>query len=152
MNSIPSFLKMPKLVLLGICLFTVLTAKGQRLSYEYEYDNAGNRIRSTVIQLNSRDLSNENNIEASVEFTDVIPDGTVIKLFPNPTQSSVKIELTEDRRIGNYVLTDLTGRIITSEECNNHILIIDLSSNVDGVYLLTIQIDKTNYTCKIIKQ
>ena len=71
---------MKKLILFSICLFAMLNTKGQQLSYEYEYDNAGNRIRCTIIQLNNRDLTNGNDKEAFVEFTDIIPDETVILL------------------------------------------------------------------------
>lgn len=143
---------MKKLILLSICLFAMLNTKGQQFSYEYEYDNAGNRIRCTIIQLNNRDLTNGNDKEAFVEFTDIIPDGTVIKLFPNPTHASVNIELTEDKIIEKYVLTDVSGKIVQKSQHDNQTLTIDLSSKIEGIYLLTILIGETWYSCKIIKQ
>lgn len=143
---------MKKLIVFSICLLAILRVNGQQYSYEYNYDNAGNRIRSTLIYLNNRNSSIDNDEMNFFEITDIILNGTIMKLFPNPTQGSVKYELIGDKTIEKYVLMDMTGKLITENECNSKSFIIDLSSNIDGIYILTIFIENKPYTYKIIKQ
>ena len=81
---------MKKFIVLNICLLAILRVNGQQYSYEYNYDNAGNRIRSTLIYLNNRTSSIDNDEMRLFEITDIILSGTVMKLYPNPTQGSVK--------------------------------------------------------------
>lgn len=143
---------MKKFIVFSICLLAILKVNGQRFSYEYNYDNAGNRIRSTVVYLNNRDSSIDNDEMKCYEIADSILGGIIMNLYPNPTQGSVKYELTGEKSIEKYVLRDITGRLITENECNCKTFIIDLSSNMDGMYVLTIFIENKPYSYKIIKQ
>ena len=143
---------MKNFIVFSICLLAVLRVNGQRYSYEYEYDNAGNRIRSTVIYLNNRDSCIDNDKMKCFEISDIIMNGNIMKLYPNPTQEIVKYELTGEKTIEKYVLMDMTGRQIAEKECNSKTFIIDLSSRIDGIYILTIFIENRSYTYKIVKQ
>lgn len=143
---------MKKFIVFSICVLAFLRVNGQRFSYEYEYDNAGNRIRSTVIYLNNRESFIDNDEMKCFEITESILDPIIMKLYPNPTQANVKYELTGEKTIEKYVLMDMTGRLITENECNSKTFIIDLSSNTSGIYVLTIFIENKPYFYKIIKQ
>ena len=136
---------MKKLLLLALCLWSVLFVKGQSLTYEFDYDYAGNRIRRTVVQLNNRNAEERTMDEAYTSLTDRMSNGTTMTLFPNPTKESIRFELSDGDRIGDYVVSDISGRVVTKGYCENLSLTLDLSDQPVGVYLLNLFIGKKPY-------
>lgn len=143
---------MKRLLLIGLCLWSFLLSKGQTVSYEYDYDNAGNRIRNVVVHLNDRGGYQTNSEKHPSPLTDIMADGLTMALFPNPTQGTVRFELSGDERIGDYVLSDISGRVIEKGYCENACLTLNLSNQNDGIYILELFIEKKPRTYKIIKQ
>lgn len=143
---------MKKLLILGLCLWSVVFANGQRITYEYDYDLVGNRIRCVVVRLNDRN-NYENDQELTFSpFTDVLDNGVSMALFPNPTKESVRFELSGDNAIGDYVLSDITGRVVAKGRCQDTSLTLDLSNQKEGMYLLELLIEEKTLIYKIIKQ
>lgn len=127
-------------------------AFAQNQTYEYSYDNAGNRTRRAVVRLNSKGENDKNNDKSPNFFSETMDDGETLTLFPNPTKGSIRIERSVDKKIGCYLLTDISGRVIEKGICEDPSLVLDLSSRQNGIYLLELRIDEKPYTYKIIKQ
>lgn len=143
---------MKKVLLIGICLCSFLLSKGQSVSYEYDYDNAGNRIRSVVVRLDNRSGGETNFEKHPSPLTDMMADGLTMTLYPNPTQGTILFELSGNKRVGDYVLSDITGRIVEKGCCGHTSLTLDLSNQNDGVYILELFIEKKPRIYKIVKQ
>lgn len=140
--------------LLGL-LFFVISLKGQQLSYEFSYDNTGNRIRRTVIQLNGREATDtltDNGKNAPCTLEETLADGTAMTIYPNPTAGSVRFERSCDNGLGEFLLTDLTGKPLEQGNCGSNTLTLDLSNRAPGIYLLLLFQDGKARHYKIIKQ
>lgn len=143
---------MKKLLILGLCLWSVMFVNGQQITYQYSYDLAGNRTRSVVVQIN-KGGDNEDNLDPLLNpFPDVLSNGLTMMVYPNPTKENVRFELSGDNKIGDYVLSDITGRVIAKGHCENSTLSIDLFGQDEGIYLFEVFIEKKPYIYKIIKQ
>ena len=73
------------------------------------------------------------------------------KLFPNPTSSSIKIELPYIGN-GNWYLTDISGNRIkqNSIENNTDAFDINVADVASGTYLLTLEMNGTVSTSKVV--
>lgn len=143
---------MKRIILLCLCLWSALVVCGQQLTYEFEYDHAGNRTRRSVIQLNNRDALGESVEETSPVFSDKLSHGETMRLYPNPTTEHIRFEMDGKGKIEHYVLSDITGKPIKTGTCNNSSLTLDLSTQSNGVYLLELFINGKPYSYKVIKQ
>lgn len=143
---------MKRLLLLFLCLLSAVLVRGQQLTYEFDYDHAGNRIRRTVIIINHKDAGQNDKDEPGSPLIDMMNGGAAMAIFPNPTKESVRFELSGSDRIGDYVLSDISGRVVTRGRCEDPSLTLDLSRQKDGIYLLEILIDKKPHVYKVIKQ
>jgi hypothetical protein len=139
---------MKKQLMLGLFLIMTLVIKGQGLTYEFTYDNAGNRVSRSVIQLSSKSGGDE----SPKPITEVMGNGVTMELFPNPTKGSIRFQTSEHCSIDGYVLTDVAGRVIAKSSCEGASLVIDFFGQPAGIYLLKILIDKKPYLYKVIKQ
>ncbi len=136
------------------CLFIVafaIEAKAQN-SVVYAYDNAGNRTERTVVLTKS--VQGESN---NSEYFKEELGKQVVKIYPNPTDGLLSVEIINisdsDKVSGKLYLYDMTGQLLKKEEINSEKKIeFDLSKNVDGVYLLKIQMKEIESTWKIIKK
>lgn len=124
----------------------------QQMVYDYGYDAAGNRIRRRVVVL-TRDIPGMTEVEKAGQ--DALDDGNV-RLYPNPTQGEVNVELADGGELVKYALTDASGRLIGSGSEPTSSLRLDLSGHPDGVYLLEMVFQKEDRKekkhYKIIKQ
>ena len=68
-----------------------------------------------------------------------------IKVKP-PKKSDIMIP------IGDYVLSDITGRVVAKGRCQDTSLTLDLSNQKEGMYLLELLIEEKTLIYKIIKQ
>lgn len=102
-------------------------------------------------ELTAQEISDIFNV---LSIEDVEAFSSKIKVFPNPTESSLTISY--DRTLGtimSYIVTDLQGRVIMSNEFKGLDNTIDLSSTNSGIYLLTFKtIDEISITKKIVKK
>jgi len=97
--------------------------------------------------------SSTNDIDLRRNFTNY-PDSLIAKnqlmVYPNPTKSGL---VNVDGLVYNSVVTilDLFGRIIYSENVYDTKIILDISSETDGIYILNIRDNEKNETLRIIK-
>ena len=143
---------MRKLLLLGLCLWSAFVVNGQQLTYEFDYDLAGNRVRRTVVQLNNGDALEKSIGEIPDALSEIMSDGKTMRLYPNPTTESIRFELDGNQKIGKFVLSDINGKPIKTGLCENSSLTLDLTTQSKGMYLLELFIDDKPYFYKIIKQ
>lgn len=94
------------------------------------------------------------NVDATVGVEQIDHLG-VISVYPNPSAGLFNLELkgVEAKQV-SYTLTDLEGRMITSQRINagnNYRGIIDLRQVPQGAYLLRLASEKGNRTVKLVK-
>lgn len=85
------------------------------------------------------------------------PENKNSSVFPNPFTDEIQIELPETNSGAVQItVTDLTGRILLVKTVGEHsseaILKIDLSELPAGIFLLTVEADKTRSVHRIIRQ
>lgn len=123
----------------------------QKISFSY--DNAGNRIKKEII-LSQQRISSPQEMETSIKpVTDMLADKS-IRIHPNPTKGMVKIEIVnlESGDEGMVYVYSLSGQFITSSQISSSLIDMDLSNRPNGIYILSIQLNGTTSTWKVIKQ
>ena len=80
-------------------------------------------------------------------------NSTEVSIYPNPTSDliavSLKNALTHE---ANFTLTTLEGKIIKQERVNNTTVVMDLSEQPKGVYLLKMENAQSVNVYKVIRQ
>jgi Secretion system C-terminal sorting domain len=78
--------------------------------------------------------------------------GLYAHIYPNPANSKVHINLSEQVKLANLLLTDLSGRIIKQSIIKDDSKTsLDIEGLESGVYFIKINGDKINLTQKLIK-
>ena len=87
-----------------------------------------------------------------VSVTEPVATGATFKLFPNPVNSTITIEIPE--MIGNADLSvmNLSGRVVLSRPITGNKTQIDISTLPAGVYFVRVTGDKTVQMGKFVKQ
>lgn len=67
-----------------------------------------------------------------------------LKIYPNPASNSINIDFSEEYEKANCTITDMTGRVVKSEQITSSSPRVNLSGLPHGVYLLNIQFDNKN--------
>lgn len=136
-------------LLLSLLLLYGMGLTAQTLSYEYEYDQAGNRIRRSVVSLSKGNQKGE----PYLSFTEEMPDGNRMTLYPNPTKGVIRFEMVQpDDVLGHYRLFDIKGTLLMEGICESHAFDLDLSWQPNGVYLIEFRNKNRTYSSKIIKE
>ena len=128
-------------------------AKAQ-YTVSYTYDTAGNRIRRLYIltrQQTPQDSIQQEQIKRP--YNDRISK-THVRIYPNPTQGALKVEVLGLEGTDNCLLRifNANGQQITSTRTTSAVSTLDLSSQPNGVYFLRISIGDNESTWKIIKK
>lgn len=74
-----------------------------------------------------------------------------LSVYPNPTSGEVVVSMSNYNLYETVEITDLTGRVISSEVSNSAILLFDLSDQPAGVYLVNFKGESDIATRKIVK-
>jgi hypothetical protein len=91
-------------------------------------------------------------VNAGCDFTAGITDlAAGFELYPNPTRSTVQLTWMT---AGNakVLLTDLNGKVLSSQQVAEQETMLDLSAYTPGVYIVTIQTGDQVLTQRIVKQ
>jgi len=85
------------------------------------------------------------------------PSGTVkledygVKIFPNPSNGKVNVEINKNYSEANISVLDLSGKIIYNETLSkNNSKEIDLSSYAKGMYIIQLDVDNEKIVTKVI--
>ena len=136
-------------LLLSLLLLCGTGLMAQSLSYEYDYDQAGIRIRRSVVTLTRGNQKND----TIPSFTDELPDGNRMTLYPNPTKGVIRFEIGQpDGALGHYRLFNLKGTLLIEGVCKSNAFDLDLSGQPNGVYLIEFRNKNKVYSSKIIKE
>lgn len=146
---------MKRNLLLFLLLWGCLSLFAQQRTYEYDY--AGNRIRRSVVTLRSSLLQADSLFEKTEIEREGISKTLVtceVAVYPNPTQGEVNITISNG---GEDVVSDIavynsSGQmLLTLKAQGNTTVPVDLSSYVNGTYLINFQHGESKSYYKIVK-
>lgn len=147
-----------KLITIFLFLSASLSINAQG-RIEYEYDEVGNRIcQSCSLPILSKAMSSrtlpmvsEENNEANIS----INNGIGIKVYPNPTSDIVYVDVMNCKEWDKCRITlyNSQGALFFSQDkINKGTVDINLREYPSGMYILTVFVDNTSTTYKVIKQ
>jgi hypothetical protein len=91
-------------------------------------------------------------VNAGCDFTAGITDlAAGFELYPNPTRSTVQV-IWMTAGNAKVLLTDLNGKVLSSQQVAEQETTLDLSTYTPGVYIVTIQTGDQVLTQRIVKQ
>ena len=133
-------------------MFVFIKAGISQNTYEYTYDNSGNRLTRQIIYLKSAQTNDKS--EKVEKTATVLGNNTFVSIYPNPTSGMLKLNIGEHFRdqSGSYVLMNSTGTIIESKHNLNVLETIDLSALPQGIYILRLTVDDETAEWKIVKE
>ena len=139
-------------IILFLLLLLVNTAGFTQVTYSFTYDASGNRL-SRVIPLKSAHITDKDTLANQLKTFDDLIGKQSVKIYPNPTKGNLKVELPnlENRNITLQVYT-AQGAIIQNTVVTDTFTLIDLNSQVAGIYILRISIGELSADWKIIKE
>lgn len=110
----------------------------------YSYDQAGNRIKREIVLSQFR-------MSPSESYTDMLSDKEV-RIYPNPTKGILKVEIDDYEETAGYslYLYSTSGKLLLSPEVSS-CTYLDLSGYANGIYILTLELDGSAKTWKIVK-
>ena len=142
--------KIGKLLLVCFMVFPVSSiVTGQAITYAY--DNNGNRIDRNIVTLKSGHVSPA---DTTKEFQEEILGEMSLKIYPNPTQGEVTIDVTgiQNDAILEYRLFNPSGVLLEHKKEVSGYFSIDLLNYPSGIYILRLLIADKKSEWKIIKQ
>lgn len=116
---------------------------------KYAYDSAGNRIERTI-ELKTKSAE----AEPEMFFTEELAKRT-IKIYPNPTDGFLKVEIENIENVKNCTITISvlgTGKQVKKIKTKLPVTDIDISNQPFGVYIMLIDIDGEYTSWKIMKR
>lgn len=121
------------------------------LPIEISYDAAGNRITRKVLQVTM--MAKGGNYSDSTYYIDQM-QSVLMKVYPNPTQGKVYVEMQGGDEIGNSKirLFDSHGRLIHEQEGDGDVVELDLSTYPLGYYIIDLFVNEEHTTWKIVKK
>ncbi len=148
--------------------FTFFFASAQT-NIRYRYDDAGNRIFRGIYSYDPIEDDNSNNGDGSGRYANTDPkvdeekiDSNALKIqndwgvkvFPNPTQYEVNVNLSTSKNLESNIkieLLDASARVITSKVVNQLNNKIDLSTHKIGIYFIRVTYSGKSLIYKIEK-
>ncbi len=136
-----------KRFLLGALLLCPLISICQ-VTINYTYDIAGNRTAKSISTYKMEEILLRTD---STEILNNNGTSYYSSVSPNPTNEKIEIFSNELSLPFNYLLIDLSGKILINGQSSENFLIINLSGYMKGTYVLVLsdQFKKLKY--KIIK-
>lgn len=116
---------------------------------KYAYDAAGNRTERIIVL-----ATKSAETETETFFTEELAERT-IKIYPNPTDGFLKVEIGNTEGIKNCTITISamnTGKQVKKQRATLPVTDIDISNQPFGVYVMLINIDGEYTSWKIIKK
>jgi hypothetical protein len=74
-----------------------------------------------------------------------------ISLFPNPTSGQINLTTNDQNEIISFKIINSTGQIIDETQLFSNKIILDISTEADGIYFLEVTTSDGNYRTKILK-
>jgi hypothetical protein len=157
--------KQISIIILLLC--STLTLNAQSFKATYTYDANGNRVSASVIYLSlkSAKLDSAQSDSVKLDLNQKISndrlldslDNFNVRVFPNPTQGELLIEITgtspnEFTKQGNTIkLLNYNGQLIYDINQVTSYNTVDLTPLIKGTYILVLYINGKTKPYKIIK-
>lgn len=145
-------------------LITVLSMQSLAQQVVFEYDDAGNRI-SRTIDWDEEKIEPETVFDTTLYKQDELTEDDIVKhsailgeqtinIYPNPTKGTFKVgfEGWEKELEITIKLHSLNGNLIFDKQVHNSVTSLDIVSQPNGTYVLTIIIEGKKEIWKIIKK
>jgi hypothetical protein len=149
----PYCMKKLSVFLMMFLFITSLNCYSQTIYYSY--DEAGNRTKKTI-------YLDKGSIRAKApaqEPVKPVEDNSLkvqkIRIFPNPTEGILRIEISggdENNSDVRISVTDVNGKVIIDKPNEGLITEINLSSYPDGLYILILRQGSQISKWKVIKK
>lgn len=140
---------MRALLITYLLTISFVSIQGQN-SISYAYDAAGNRVKREIV-LTTKSLVQKGLPEI---FTEEVAKRN-IKIYPNPTDGFLKVEIENLDGIKNCTITIsamTTGKYVYKKKVIQNATDIDISNEPFGVYVMLIDIDGEYTSWKIMKK
>lgn len=137
---------MKNFIITGFLLLIPILLLGQN-TVKYTYDASGNRVKREIV------LTKSTVATRSDFFTEELAKRT-IKIYPNPTEGQLKVEVSDFEECKSVGLTvvNMQGQIVLKKKMSSATDDLDMSGEASGLYILQINIDGENSSWKIIKK
>ncbi len=148
---------MKKIILLLIIagISNILSAQ---TTYEFGYDNTGNRILRHVVELRHTQTNNNSNNANNSDSTTLPQTATMgdmqISVMPNPTAGNLQISITNlpEAVQGGITVWDLNSKEIYKQDGIYATNKIDLSKQQKGIYMMQIRVGSKKSEWKVVKE
>ncbi len=145
--------------LLLLSLYGESKAQQPITTFEYVYDNAGNRVVRRIIYLKSTTINDKKESEDTDNSDVSKKDGGFDKmgdielsLYPNPTSDKVIVDIKGfNNSNGKIYVYDMKGNILFNQPLNSGSS-IDFSSLPQGIYIVKILYENELKEWKIIRE
>lgn len=138
-----------------ILILLVIVNVSYAQSYEFLYDNAGNRTARIVITLSNNSFQSDQSHSENQENQDSLSTqlaGISCIVYPNPTKGLLNLEILEEFEGDIYCqITDAKGQQVLVTRTDKKKITFDCSPFKAGIYILYVQHENTKSTIKIIK-
>lgn len=141
------------LLTVTIMLFIVVNIDGQSNKYLFTFDNAGNRI-GTSVTLKSAQVGSLPDSTFMKEEYNATFENLALKIYPNPTKGRIDLEIKqfkEDLGISVHIL-DASGNKLGAKKIVSDLTPIDLTPYAPGIFFLKLTCGENQRTLKVIKQ
>lgn len=116
----------------------------------FAYDASGNRVSREIVLSQSK--TKESVVKHSQSYQDMVGDMQV-SISPNSETGHVIVQVFDvEKRNVSLTVYNVSGMQIYSQKICTEILDIDLSSKMDGAYILVIEENGNKTSWKIIKK
>ena len=88
----------------------------------------------------------------TMSFVNDISLENAVKIYPNPTENLVRVELGFEFSKGNYAVLDATGKLIFRKEIPNSEFVFETGGLASGIYFVQIETGKRTTYRKFIKR
>lgn len=125
----------------------LLSANADKVSFSY--DSAGNRVRREIVIEKKSAPANA----VAEYFSDMLSEKE-IKIYPNPTEGLLKVEICgyddpDNCRISVYTMS---GQLVLASDVTSPFTEVDITTQPDGMYIFLIVLNGEESTWKIIKK
>lgn len=135
------------IVTLILTILSVGVFSQQKITYAY--DAAGNRVKREIIMVKSAKTE-----VLQTVYTEEIAKRN-IKIYPNPTDGYLRVEIDNIENMKNGLITIVTlntGSQVAKKKITENIIDLDISNRAAGLYIMFIDIDGERTSWKIMKK
>lgn len=124
--------------IIAFCITLWIASTGFAQDMEYQYDDAGNRIKRLIYVMRPAKKAADGTETASVPLEDKAGEFE-FTLFPNPTKDVLNISVNElflEEKNKEVIVTDLNGKLLAKQVVRDRVTNLDFSSYTPGSYIV----------------